>query len=134
MFKVTHGKVKFDGTIYGKDEKAGDVIAGLSDKQEKSLEKKGYGDIINTKSVGKSENEAKLIPDDYTVDDVRGLIEKTNDKEALRSLLDYEEANKNRSGVIKPLEEKIVELEQAEDNDNPADINVNVNPDELVED
>lgn len=135
MFKVTHGKVKHNGDIYGKNEKAGDIISSLSSEQEESLVKKGYGEIIKV-SGNKASSKGDLIPDDYTVDDVKKLIEETNDIEKLYALLDFEEANKKRAGVIKPLEAKIVELEENEgDNDeDPGKVDINLDPDELIED
>lgn len=135
MFKVTKYKVRAAGTIYGPKEKAGDIIKDLPEDVEKKLEDQGYGFILEA-AAASNEGQDELIPDDYTVDDAKGLIEKTNDKEALYSLLDYEEAHKNRSGVIKPLEEKIVEIEEAEEEKGePANnINVNLNPDDVVKD
>lgn len=135
MFKVTHGKVKFDGKLYGKNEEAGDVITGLSTKQEESLAKKNYGDIINTKSAGKSEDETKIIPDGATVPEVKKLIEKIDDIDNLYKMLEYEEAHENRKGVKEFLEEKIAELEEAKENgEESANININISPDEVVSD
>lgn len=133
MLKVTHGKIKFEGVYYGKNEKAGDIISGLSTKQEKSLADKGYGEVI--KSTGENGKKKHPFPDisQMNVNEVGEIIDKINDKETLYKMLEYEENNKNRATVIRPLESKIVDLEEAEDNGD-TNIDLHLDPEEAIKD
>ena len=130
MFKVTHGKVRFKGVFYGEGEDAGTTISGLSDDQIESLVAKGYGESIK---VQVEEKEA-VIPGDLNITEVEELITKTDDLNTLYEMLEFEEANKKRKGVIKPLEEKIVKLEESEGKEETEGINIDLNPDDVIED
>lgn len=139
MFKVTHGKVRFEKTLYGENEKAGDIISGLSASQEKSLAEKGYGEII--KDVKKKESsesdgpgkekEPEIIPDNLTVEEVEKLISETDDLDDLYDMLDFERETKNRKGVVAPLEEKIGEMEEPPEE---GEVNVDLDPDQVITD
>lgn len=137
MFKVTHGKVKFKGVLYGPEEEAGDTISGLSLEQEESLAKKGYGEIINPPKSSDKKKDQKNFPNikEMNVEQVNELIEKTHDLETLYKIKEVEENNKNRTTILKPLKEKIEELETAaEEESDKQDVNINFDPDDVIKD
>lgn len=137
MFKVTHGKVKFKGVLYGPEEEAGDTISGLSLEQEENLAKKGYGEIINPPKSSDKKKDQKNFPNikEMNVEQVNELIEKTHDLETLYKIKEVEENNKNRTTILKPLKEKIEELETAaEEESDKQDVNINFDPDDVIKD
>lgn len=132
MFRVTHGKVRFEKTLYGENEKAGDIISGLSLSQEKSLAKKGYGEIMeNVKESSNSDGPVGIIPDVFNVEEAKKLISETDDLDQLYKMLDFERETKNRKGVFAPLEEKIGEMEKAPEE---GEVNVDLDPDQVITD
>lgn len=132
MFRVTHGKVRFEKTLYGENEKAGDIISGLSLSQEKSLAKKGYGEIMeNVKESSNSDGPVGIIPDDFNVEEAEKLISETDDLDQLYKMLDFERETKNRKGVFAPLEEKIGEMEKPPEE---GEVNVDLDPDQVITD
>lgn len=133
MFKITHGKVKYNHTIYGENEEAGDIITGLSTEQEESLAKKGYGEILKSKAKKAEKKEGHPLPDisEMNVGEVQKLIEATEDVELLKKLHEIEMANKNRKTVLEPLKEKLEELEAVEEGQG---VNVDINIDDVIVD
>ena len=138
MFKVTNYKVRHNKKVYGPTEKE-DIIKDLSKKKEKELAAKGYGEIVETVSKKKSsksdgpgkEKEIEIIPDDFTVEEVEGLISETDDLDELYDMLDFERETKNRKGVVSPLEEKIGEMEEPPEE---GEVNVDLDPDQVITD
>lgn len=136
MFKVTHGKVKFKGVLYGSEEEAGDIISGLSPEQEERLTMKGYGEIVNPKSSDKKKDQENFPNiNEMNVEQVNELIEKTQDIEMLYKIMKIEESSKKRTTILKPLREKIKELESVlEEEIENQDININFDPDDVIKD
>ncbi|MDI3534820.1 MAG: hypothetical protein PWQ82_1185 [Thermosediminibacterales bacterium] len=137
MFKVTHGKVKFKGVLYGPEEEAGDTISGLSLEQEENLAKKGYGEIINPPKSSDKKKDQKNFPNikEMNVEQVNELIEKTQDIETLYKIMKIEESSKKRTTILKPLREKIEELETvAEEENENQDVNIDFDPDDVIKD
>ncbi|KXS49159.1 MAG: hypothetical protein AWL62_1286 [Halanaerobium sp. T82-1] len=138
MFKVTNYKVRHNKKVYGPTEKE-DIIKDLSKKKEKELAAKGYGEIVETVSKKESsksdgpgkEKEIEIIPDDFTVEEVEGLISETDDLDELYDMLDFERETKNRKGVVSPLEEKIGEMEEPPEE---GEVNVDLDPDQVITD
>lgn len=136
MFKVTHGKVKFKGVLYGPEEEAGDIISGLSPEQEERLAMKGYGEIVNPESSDKKKDQENFPNiNEMNVEQVNKLIEKTQDIETLYKIMKIEESNKKRTTILKPLREKIEELETvAEEENENQDVNIDFDPDDVIKD
>jgi len=136
MFRIIHGKVKFKGVLYGPEEEAGDIISGLSPEQEERLVMKGYGEIVNPKSSNKK-REHENFPNikEMNVEQVNELIEKTQDIEMLYKIMKIEESSKKRTTILKPLREKIKELETvAEEENENQDVNIDFDPDDVIKD
>lgn len=138
MFKVTNYKVRHNKKVYGPTEKE-DIIKDLSEKKEKELADKGYGEIVETVSKKESsksdgpgkEKEPEIIPDDFNVEEVEKLISETDDLDDLYDMLDFERETKNRKGVVSPLEEKIGEMEEPPEE---GEVNVDLDPDQVITD
>lgn len=121
MVKVIRDmEVRVGREVYTK----GKNISGLTSEQEARIVEKGYceytGDtsacILEEPKTPTQTNKSDSIAE-MTVPEALKVIEKINDLEGLRALLETEEAGNNRKGVIKVLTAKIEELEEAEDDE-----------------
>lgn len=105
MIQIVNYSVRSGGKRYLK----GEVLKGLSPKEEKRLVKLGYAKIVETVDA-----KVKVTDDlnlrNITVDEAKSLIEDIRDVNKLYSILEQEVAGKDRSSLIEFIEDQIEEV------------------------
>ncbi len=105
MIQIINYSVRSGGKRYLK----GEVLEGLSKKEEERLIKLGYAKAVEAVDA-KTKIKDDLNLRNITVDEAKSLIEDIRDVDKLYSILEQEAAGKDRDSLIKFIEGQIEEV------------------------
>ena len=132
MVRIIKGKVKTGAT----EHRAGDVIEGLSEKEEARLIELKVAEEATAKEVTQKEV-AESAQDgsgedpyrDMNVEEMEEVIEGMDTVSELEKLLEYERQNKDRKTVVSAIKEKLEEVDALEESEDDA---VDFDPGETI--